>query len=56
MADDAYLRDSILEPKKQIVAGYKPVMPSFADAVSDADLTALVAYIKSLGQTSEHTP
>jgi len=26
-ADDQYLRDSILEPTKQVVAGYSPVMP-----------------------------
>ena len=56
VADDAYIRDSILEPKKQVAAGYKPVMPSFKDVVSDADLTELVAYIKSLGQESENTP
>jgi mono/diheme cytochrome c family protein len=31
-------------------------MPSFAGVVSDAELAGLVAYIKSLGQESEHTP
>jgi cytochrome c oxidase subunit 2 len=56
VADDSYLRDSIREPKKRAVAGYKPVMPSFAGVVSDAELAGLVAYIKSLGQESEHTP
>jgi cytochrome c oxidase subunit 2 len=56
VADDSYIRDSILEPKKRIVAGYKPVMPSFSGVVSDADLAELVAYIKSLGSESEHTP
>lgn len=49
-ADDAYIRDSILEPKKQIAAGYRPVMPSFAGAISESELTQLVAYIKSLGE------
>ena len=28
-ADDRYIRDSILLPKSQVVAGYEPVMPSF---------------------------
>ena len=34
VADDAYIRDSILQPNQQIVAGYKPVMPSFDGVVS----------------------
>ena len=49
IADEKYLRDSILFPKKQIVASNAPVMPSFDGKVSDADLEKLVAYIKSLG-------
>src|SRR5581483_2322805 len=47
-ADDRYLRDSILQPDRQIVAGYEPKMPSFADRVSEDELFALIAYIKSL--------
>ena len=54
IADEKYLRDSILFPKKQVVASYKPVMPSFNGKVSDADLEKLLAYIKSLG--SERAP
>ena len=49
-ADDAYIQDSILEPNKQVVAGYRPIMPSYAGVISDADLAQLVAYIKSLGE------
>jgi cytochrome c oxidase subunit 2 len=56
IADDAYLRASILEPAKQIVAGYRPIMPSFAGAISDADLASLVAYIKSLSAGNEPAP
>jgi cytochrome c oxidase subunit 2 len=56
VADDAYIRDSILQPGKRVVAGYKPVMPSFEGAVSQADLGELVAYIKSLGQENERMP
>ena len=56
VADDAYIRDSILQPKKQVVAGYKPVMPSFEGVISEADLAELVAYIKSLGQENERMP
>jgi cytochrome c oxidase subunit 2 len=48
IADVAYIRDSILDPKKQVVAGYDPIMPSFAGLVSESDLMDLVAYIQSL--------
>ncbi len=47
-ADDAYLRDSILLPAKDIVAGYEPVMPSFTGVVTEDQILRLLAYIKSL--------
>jgi cytochrome c oxidase subunit 2 len=49
LADERYIRDSILEPKKEVVAGYQPVMPSFKDRISEPDLLKIVAYIKSIG-------
>jgi len=49
IADDQYLRDSILLPNKQIAAGYEPVMPTFQNQISEEDLAALLAYLKSLG-------
>ena len=48
IADDRYLRDSILLPRNQIAAGYEPVMPSFEGRIDEAQLLQLVAYIKSL--------
>jgi cytochrome c oxidase subunit II len=47
-ADDSYIRDCILLPEKRRVAGYPPIMPSFAGQVSEEDVLKLVAYIKSL--------
>ncbi|GGB82176.1 cytochrome c oxidase subunit II [Pseudoduganella buxea] len=44
--DDAYLRESITRPNAKIVKGYPPVMPP--GQVSEAELAALVDYIKSL--------
>ena len=49
VADDRYLRDAILLPGAEVVAGYAPVMPSFAGQVSEGDLLDLIAYIKRLG-------
>jgi cytochrome c oxidase subunit II len=48
-ADEQYVRDSILTPQKQVVAGYQPIMPSFQGRVSEDQLAQLIAYIKSLG-------
>jgi cytochrome c oxidase subunit 2 len=49
MADEGYIRDSILLPNSQIVAGYQPVMPSYQGHVNEEEVLELVAYIKSLG-------
>jgi cytochrome c oxidase subunit 2 len=49
IADDRYIRDSILNPKAQVAAGYAPVMPTFAGQISEDDLAKLVAYIESIG-------
>jgi cytochrome c oxidase subunit II len=50
IADERYIRDSILLPRSQVVAGYEPVMPSFAGRVGEEELIRLVAYIKSLAE------
>jgi cytochrome c oxidase subunit II len=47
-ADDRYIRDCILLPRTQVVAGYPPVMPSFSGQISEEELMLLIAYIKSL--------
>ena len=49
-ADEAYLRDSILQPRRDVVAGYEPIMPAdFAQILSEGEIAALVAYIRELG-------
>ncbi|MBN9071181.1 MAG: cytochrome c oxidase subunit II [Rhizobiales bacterium] len=48
IADERYLRDSILQPAKEVAAGYEPVMPSFDGLVDEAELQMLLAYLKSL--------
>jgi len=52
-ADDGYIRDSILQPKRDIVAGYEPIMPSFAGLLDDGEIQSLTAYIRSLGSQTE---
>jgi cytochrome c oxidase subunit 2 len=48
LADDAYIRESILNPSAQIVEGFQPIMPTFKGQVTEEQLVSLVAYIKSL--------
>lgn len=54
VADENYLRESILNPGAKIVAGFKPIMPSFQGQVTEEGLMALVAYIKSLSQPQQN--
>ena len=49
VADEQYLRDSILLPNKQIAAGYEPIMPAYQNHISEEDINALLAYLKSSG-------
>ncbi|MCZ7593261.1 MAG: cytochrome c oxidase subunit II [Kiritimatiellae bacterium] len=49
VADDDYLRESILDSQASIVAGYPPVMPVFRGMINEDQLMQLIAYIKSLG-------
>jgi cytochrome c oxidase subunit 2 len=48
VADDTYLRESILLPAARIVSGYQPVMPTFQGQLGEEDVAAIIAYIKSL--------
>ncbi len=49
IADDAYLRESILDPGAKIVAGFPNLMPSFQGIVTEEGIMQLIAHIKSLG-------
>jgi cytochrome c oxidase subunit 2 len=48
-ADENYLRQCILNSREQVVKGFPPIMPVFQGLLSEEQVSALVAYIKSLG-------
>ena len=48
VADEAYVRESVLYPSAKIVQGYKPIMPTFKGQVTEEQLLQLITYIKSL--------
>jgi cytochrome c oxidase subunit 2 len=49
VVDEAYIRESILNPTAKVVAGYQPNMPTFQGQVTEDAIMQLIAYIKSLG-------
>ena len=51
--DDAYLRESILNPQAKIVDGFQPIMPTFQGLVTEEQLLQLIAYVKSLDGTAK---
>ncbi|HWE78405.1 MAG TPA: cytochrome c oxidase subunit II [Pseudolabrys sp.] len=53
LADEAYLRDCILNPRSFTVAGYPPIMPDFSGQLSESELMKIVAYIQSLSGNQE---
>jgi cytochrome c oxidase subunit 2 len=48
VANEDYLRESILNPTAKVVAGYQPVMPTFKGQIGEDDLLQLISYIKTL--------
>jgi cytochrome c2 len=48
VADDSYLRESILNPSAKVVTGYEAAMPSFAGVLTDSQIESVILYIKSL--------
>ncbi len=48
--DENYIRESILNPRAKMVAGFDPVMPTFQGRFKEDELMAIIAYIKSLSE------
>ncbi|MCG8606323.1 cytochrome c oxidase subunit II [bacterium] len=48
LVDEAYIRESILEPNAKITAGYQPLMPTFKGQINEVQLLQITAYIKSI--------
>jgi len=50
VADEAYIRESIVNPAAKVVAGFQPIMPTYQGQVSEDQILQLIAYIRSLSQ------
>ncbi len=47
-ADEAYLTRSMMDPQRDVVAGYKPVMPAYRGVLTQPEVAALVEFIEAL--------
>jgi cytochrome c oxidase subunit 2 len=48
VADDSYIRESILNPMAKVTAGWQPIMPAFQGQITEEQLTQLITYIQKL--------
>jgi cytochrome c oxidase subunit 2 len=56
IADDNYLRESIMNSQMRVVQGYQPIMPAFQGMLSEENLMQLIAYIKTLKPVAAGEP
>jgi cytochrome c oxidase subunit 2 len=56
VADEDYIRESILNPPAKVVRGFPRWMPSYRGQLSDEQVMDLVAYVKTLGAARDDTP
>ena len=54
--DAQYVRESIINPKAKIVAGYPNVMPSYKGQLSDDDIASIIEYQKSISELAQSKP
>lgn len=53
-ADENYIRESIIDPKAKIVAGFQPIMPTFKGQMTEEELAQLVSYIESMNELPQN--
>jgi cytochrome c oxidase subunit 2 len=56
VVDEAYVRESILNPGAKITAGFQPIMPAFQGLVTEEQLLELIEYVKSLQTQPQGAP
>ena len=48
IVDENYVRESIVNPQAKIAAGYDPVMPTYKGRLTDREIDAIIAFMKTL--------
>lgn len=55
VADENYIRESILNPQAKVVFGYEPIMPTYQGQIGEEGLLQLLSYVKSLAPKPAET-
>ncbi|MEQ1756775.1 MAG: cytochrome c oxidase subunit II [Vicinamibacterales bacterium] len=55
VADEGYIRESVLTPQMKLVEGYGPLMPTFQGLVNEDGMLSLIEYVKSLSGSGAAT-
>lgn len=53
IVDDAYLRESILDPRAKVTEGYQALMPTYKGQISEDGILQIISYIKSLSPEAD---
>jgi hypothetical protein len=56
LVDEAYVRESMMQPQAKIVYGFEPIMPTFQGLLRETEIQGLIAFIKSLGNDPNGGP
>jgi cytochrome c oxidase subunit 2 len=48
VADETYIRESIVNPAAKIVSGYQPIMPTYRGQLSEEEIIQLIRYIQAM--------
>lgn len=56
IADESYIRESILQPNAKLAKGFEAIMPTFQGLVSEEQVLQLIAYIRSIGPKPKPAP
>lgn len=56
VADERYLRAALVLPNEQVVAGYRPIMPTYGDQLSEQEIRNVITYLKTLSPRSDPAP
>jgi cytochrome c oxidase subunit 2 len=56
VADENYLRQSIVDPQAHLVQGYQAIMPTYQGLLSEENVMQLIAYLKTLKPEGAKTP
>jgi cytochrome c oxidase subunit 2 len=51
IADEQYIRESILDPAAKVVRGYQPIMPTYAGMLSERQIAEVVAAVRGLADS-----